>query len=160
MEVNRLINYIDENGKMIVNHLINSFLIKSEEDLSVLIDAKCPPGTQAYLIDESKIWELDANYEWKLKVLKSANSANNNNNNKIMKVEYIEEYQGLNKTWQEIYDAIKDGKIVIIFDHNEYAYYIDLVLAYLQSYPTQYRVNTGEISFYASTPDDYPVRND
>lgn len=151
MKVNRLINYIDENGKIVVNHLVNSFLIKSEEDLSVLTNAKCPPGTQAYLIDESKIWELDTNYEWKLKVHKDTNSEVNNFSGSYMIVEI--KNNSLNKTWQEICDAISNGKVVFV-KYPQGLQYISRMNVHLN--------HGGSISvnyeyYTAQSPDDYPV---
>ena len=125
MEVNRLINYLDANDNAVMKHLVNSFLIRNEDDLDILKDAECPPGTQAYLADESKVWELDANYEWQLKG--GNGDENNSNTDDIIIVKApldieAEKYY-CDKTWREIATAL-DAKIpvmIIRFTNN----YID-----------------------------------
>lgn len=55
-------------------------------------------------------------------------------------------------TWQEIYDAMDNGIIVIA----KYETYLSLVQGVNQD-GTIYRVYIGEMHFYCSSPDDYPI---
>ena len=115
MEVNRLINYIDANDNIVMKHLVKNFLIQNEDELAILVNSKYPPGTQAYLADESKVWELDANYEWQLKVKKDSASENNNNIfTDAMIAECDVNTMTLNKTAQEIWDAMNNRMPVFI----------------------------------------------
>lgn len=172
MEVNRLINYIDENDNIVMKHLVKNFLIQNEDGLAILVNSKYPPGTQAYLADESKVWELDANYEWQLKVKEDSASENNNNDNDnydnniltdAMIVECDMNTMTLNKTEQEIWDAMNNHKPVFIYMitssnvlydcivsivHNNYYYLGD-------PYCTIY--TAGDRHFYTVEPNEYPI---
>ena len=126
MEVNRLINYVDNEGKIIVNHLVNSYLINNENDLQILTNAKCAPGTRAYLADESKIWMLGSDGQWSEIV-----GSNSNGDNEVMYVTFtINRDNGLSincdTEYQDMWDAINNGKKVIAFTNQGgmSAYYI------------------------------------
>ena len=124
MEVNRLINYLDANDNAVMKHLVNSFLIRNEDDLNILKDAECPPGTQAYLADESKVWELDANYEWQLKGGNSEGNDSNTDGIMVVKAPLnIEATKYVcDKTWAEIYNALeaKIPVMIMMVDPNGY----------------------------------------
>lgn len=157
MEVNYLINYVDENNNIIMKNLAHSFLIKDENDLNILTDANCSPGTQAYLIDKSKIWKLNADREWKLIVDKNT-STTPSTSNSCMIVEYNSDTEQLNKTWQEIYDAMANGVTVFIrnFYDSSYIPFIEYISA-----PDSLEVNywleiDWSVQFYADTANDYP----
>ena len=155
MEVNYLINYVDENNNIIMKNLAHSFLIKDENDLNILTDANCSPGTQAYLIDKSKIWKLNADREWELVVNKNASTTNS-----CMIVEYNPDTALLNKTWQEIYDAMANDIAVFIRNYYDESYWNSLVNTIgtpdssdIDSYWLE--INWG-IRFGAVTANDYP----
>lgn len=125
MEVNHLINYVNKDGKVIVNHLVNDYLIKSEDDLTTLINLKCAPGTEAYLADGSKIWELDTNYEWQLKTTGTAAEEGLSGvmvvHDRLINADDAE-YR-FDKTWNEIRTAMTAGiPVIIIADIMPWSY--------------------------------------
>ena len=162
MEVNYLINYVDENNNIIMKNLAHSFLIKDENDLNILTNANCSPGTQAYLIDKSKIWKLNADREWELVVNKNV-STTPSTSNSCMIVEYNSDTGQLNKTWQEIYDAMANSVAVFIRNYYDSSYIslIDYItvpdLSGINSYWLEIDWSIG---FYANTANDYPSRPD
>ena len=156
MEVNRLINYLDANDNAVMKHLVNSFLIRNESDLAILKDSECSPGTQAYLIDKSKIWKLNTDRKWELVVNKNASTTNG-----CMIVEYNSDTYQLNKTWQEIYDAMTNGIAVFIRNYYYESYWNSLInnigtpdSSDIDSY--YWLEIDWDYRFYADTANDYP----
>ena len=166
MEVNHLINYVNKDGKIIVNHLVNDYLVKSEDDLATLINLKCAPGTEAYLADESKIWILDNNYEWQVKLSKDSNSLGINYMIVEAEETEIDDLFRLNKTWSEIQNAFAAGVPVWIcrrifaddFDITEMRF---VIVVTSQSHIDRFRIivqGYTNDTYETSSPDGYPTQ--
>lgn len=118
---NNLINYVDENNNIIMKHPVNSFLVKSENDLAILTDAKCSVGTQAYLADESKVWELGIDYEWKLisgASSESSEQVSSSNRFLVLEMYYDSsiDVDYLDLTAREIINAYENNNIVFLIN--------------------------------------------
>lgn len=75
----------------------------------------------------------------------------------------------LNKTWQEIYDAMKDGNMAVIFSELEedgqiVSRDVDIIkYATLDTtvIPNEYKIETGNAYYFkTNSPDGYPVSSE
>lgn len=64
----------------------------------------------------------------------------------------------LDKTWQEIYDAMADSKLCVIFDVDQNTVEIDIVA--VADAGDYYTLHTMTSTYIASTANDYPVNAD
>lgn len=122
---NNLINYVNESGELILTAKVDSFQIRSEDDLDLLLSRNYGPGTEAYLYDDSKRWRLGADMQWHL--LQNGNGSSSDEGSSsdsrgdIFVATFTEQYDEntndniftCDRTVDEILAAQADGKLIV-----------------------------------------------
>lgn len=75
---------------------------------------------------------------------------------KILVAEYNEETGALNKTWQEIYDAMNAGGIALIRTSMSVGFTL-IFITDVQTYEGEYVLHAGSLAFDADSANGYPV---
>ena len=84
----------------------------------------------------------------------------------VFAVRFQEDGSTLNKTWKEIYDAVNDGKLPILFDYQNYQTDIYFVVNVNDYGYGEYIVEIGSLfgepnlEFTTDSETGYPIRSD
>lgn len=117
-----VINYVDSEGNVVTNAIIKSIQIRSEDDIENDIIKNPTPGTRAYLPDESKVWIFGADEEWHLQAISNNGDSSQEDPSEralFLHVVAYDDEEYLDAKWNEIYQAMREGKVVYVVSSEE-----------------------------------------
>lgn len=152
-------NFYVKDGKLFPMDIVpQKILVGSEDDLPNADGFA--PGTIAYTVGMGTKWYVTPAGEWQ----ESAGGGGGSSGSSVFKIGVDTATDSLDKTWQEIHDALEAGKVCVIITETENGYICEYVITVAALGDDGYGVVTlfgAEQPLYTTiSANGYPVYND
>jgi len=137
-----------------------TFYIDSADDLEIIeAEYDCGIGDLAELPDGTTYCRHSDGYDGDLWEKRGSSKSGGGGGGSDSSVLVVHDVEGtLDKTWQEIYDAVMSNRVCFIGSSSDAENWGDLyLLVNIQWSEGSYAVSNGNATYYADSPNDYPV---